>query len=181
VSLVTMVILLPVVIYVAIRVRLSSNGPIMFLQERIGINGKPFFIYKFRSMRTDAEDQGPQLSHDHDNRVTPWGKVMRKWRLDEIPQFFNVLKGSMSIIGPRPERPEFVGKLSKEMPFYETRHIVKPGLTGWAQLKYPYGSTEKDSLEKLKYDLYYIKHRSFLLDLLILIRTVEIVLFGKGR
>jgi len=121
------------------------------------------------------------MAAENDDRTTSIGKFIRKYRVDELPQILNVLRGDMGFVGPRPERPEFVQQLIKNLPYYNERHNVKPGLTGWAQLKYPYGSTEEDSLEKLKYDLYYIKHRSFMLDLLILIRTVEIVLFGKGR
>ena len=132
-------------------------------------------------MRLDAEKNGAQMASKDDDRTTKIGKFIRKYRIDELPQIYNVMRGDMGFVGPRPERPEFVQQLIKNIPYYNERHNVKPGLTGWAQLKYPYGATEEDSLEKLKYDLYYIKHRSFLLDLLVLIRTVEIVLFGKGR
>lgn len=132
-------------------------------------------------MRLDAEKFGAQMAEESDPRITKIGNILRKYRIDELPQIYNVMRGDMGFVGPRPERPEFVQNLIKNIPYYNERHNVKPGLTGWAQLKYPYGATEADSLEKLKYDLYYIKHRSFMLDLLILIRTVEIVLFGKGR
>jgi lipopolysaccharide/colanic/teichoic acid biosynthesis glycosyltransferase len=132
-------------------------------------------------MDVDAEVNGVQMSAEDDHRVTAIGQILRKYRLDELPQIYNIIRGEMGFVGPRPERPEFVQQLIKRLPYYNERHNVKPGLTGWAQLKYPYGSTENDSLEKLKYDLYYIKHRSFMFDLLILIRTVEVVLFGKGR
>lgn len=157
------------------------NAPVFYKQERVGLDGNSFNIIKFRSMRLDAEKNGAQMASENDNRITKVGHYLRKYRIDELPQIYNVLRGDMGFVGPRPERPEFVNKLIDSLPYYNERHNVKPGLTGWAQLKYPYGATEKDSLEKLKFDLYYIKHRSFLLDLLILIRTVEVVLFGKGR
>ncbi|SEA57689.1 TIGR03013 family XrtA/PEP-CTERM system glycosyltransferase [Alkalimonas amylolytica] len=158
-----------------------TGASIFYKQVRVGIDGKPFHIIKFRSMRSDAEAGGAQWATKDDDRVTRVGRVIRKYRIDELPQLFNVFRGEMGFVGPRPERPEFVCELEKDIPYYAQRHNVKPGLTGWAQLKYPYGSTSEDALEKLKFDLYYIKHRSLLLDLVILIRTVEIVLFGKGR
>jgi len=173
----------PVMLITAILIKLDEgmSAPIFYLQERVGLDGQAFNIYKFRSMRVDAEKNGAQMASENDDRTTSIGKFIRKYRVDELPQILNVLRGDMGFVGPRPERPEFVQQLIKNLPYYNERHNVKPGLTGWAQLKYPYGSTEEDSLEKLKYDLYYVKHRSFMLDLLILIRTVEIVLFGKGR
>ncbi len=173
----------PVMLITSILIKLDEGlkAPIFYLQERVGLDGQAFNIIKFRSMRVDAEKDGAQMAQLNDDRTTTIGKFIRKYRVDELPQIYNVIRGDMGFVGPRPERPEFVQKLIKNIPYYNERHNVKPGLTGWAQLKYPYGSTENDSLEKLKYDLYYIKHRSFLLDLLILIRTVEIVLFGKGR
>lgn len=173
----------PIMLITAILIKLDEGmkAPIFYLQERVGLDGQAFNIIKFRSMRVDAEKHGAQMATENDDRTTKIGKFIRKYRIDELPQIYNVMRGDMGFVGPRPERPEFVQGLIKNIPYYNERHNVKPGLTGWAQLKYPYGSTEEDSLEKLKYDLYYIKHRSFLLDMLILIRTVEIVLFGKGR
>jgi sugar transferase (PEP-CTERM system associated) len=173
----------PVMLMTIILIKLDEGlrAPVFYLQERVGVDGEPFNIIKFRSMRLDAEKLGAQMASENDPRITKIGNVLRKYRIDELPQIYNVLLGDMGFVGPRPERPEFVQGLIKNIPYYNERHNVKPGLTGWAQLKYPYGATEADSLEKLKYDLYYIKHRSFLLDLLILVRTVEIVLFGKGR
>lgn len=173
----------PIMLITAILIKLDEgfHVPIFYLQERVGLDGQAFNIIKFRSMRVDAEKDGAQMASENDDRTTRIGKVIRKYRIDELPQIYNVMRGDMGFVGPRPERPEFVQGLIKNIPYYNERHNVKPGLTGWAQLKYPYGSTQEDSLEKLKYDLYYIKHRSFLLDMLILIRTVEIVLFGKGR
>ena len=166
---------------ILMKVNEGITAPVFYTQERVGLDGEPFNIIKFRSMRLDAEKFGAQMASEDDPRITKIGNVLRKYRIDELPQIYNVMRGDMGFVGPRPERPEFVQGLIKNIPYYNERHNVKPGLTGWAQLKYPYGSTEADSLEKLKYDLYYIKHRSFLLDLLILVRTVEIVLFGKGR
>ncbi|MEW6983629.1 TIGR03013 family XrtA/PEP-CTERM system glycosyltransferase [Colwelliaceae bacterium 6471] len=173
----------PIMLITVILVKLDEglSAPIFYFQERVGLDGQAFNIIKFRSMRLDAEKDGAQMAQKNDDRTTKIGKFIRKYRIDELPQIYNVMRGDMGFVGPRPERPEFVQDLIKTIPYYNERHNVKPGLTGWAQLKYPYGATQEDSLEKLKYDLYYIKHRSFLLDLLILIRTVEIVLFGKGR
>ncbi len=173
----------PIMLLTVIIIKATEgiHVPVFYRQERVGLDGEPFNIIKFRSMRLDAEKDGAQMASENDNRITKVGNYLRKYRIDELPQIYNVLRGQMGFVGPRPERPEFVQQLIKNIPYYNERHNVKPGLTGWAQLKYPYGATENDSLEKLKYDLYYIKHRSFLLDLLILIRTVEIVLFGKGR
>jgi sugar transferase (PEP-CTERM system associated) len=173
----------PVMLITIFLMKLDEGfrAPIFYLQERVGVDGEPFNIIKFRSMRLDAEKFGAQMASENDPRITKIGNFLRKYRIDELPQMYNVIRGDMGFVGPRPERPEFVQSLIKNIPYYNERHNVKPGLTGWAQLKYPYGATEADSLEKLTYDLYYIKHRSFMLDLLILVRTVEIVLFGKGR
>ena len=173
----------PVMLIAALCIKLEDGwrAPIFYAQERVGIDGEPFYIIKFRSMSINAEQNGAQWATKNDSRVTRVGEVIRKYRIDELPQMYNVVRGEMGFVGPRPERPQFVQDFVKKIPYYNERHNVKPGLSGWAQLKYPYGSTEEDAIEKLKYDLYYIKHRSFMLDLLILIRTVEIVVFGKGR
>ncbi|MBA6225807.1 TIGR03013 family PEP-CTERM/XrtA system glycosyltransferase [Colwellia sp. MB02u-18] len=173
----------PIMLITTLLIKLDEGlkAPVFYSQERVGVDGQAFSIIKFRSMRLDAEKNGAQMASENDDRTTRIGKFIRKYRIDELPQIYNVMLGEMGFVGPRPERPEFVQQLIKNIPYYNERHNVKPGLTGWAQLKYPYGATENDSLEKLKYDLYYIKHRSFMLDLLILIRTVEIILFGKGR
>lgn len=182
-GLVLLMVTWPVMLLTALLIKLDEgfSAPVFYFQERVGLDGQAFNIIKFRSMRLDAEKNGAQMASENDDRTTKIGKFIRKYRIDELPQIYNVMCGDMGFVGPRPERPEFVQQLIKNIPYYNERHNVKPGLTGWAQLKYPYGATEEDSLEKLKYDLYYIKHRSFMLDLLILIRTVEIVLFGKGR
>ena len=175
----------PIMLVTALLIYLEdgrkTGASVFYKQVRVGIDGKPFHIIKFRSMGPNAEANGAQWASKDDQRVTRVGRVIRKYRIDELPQLINVLRGEMGFVGPRPERPEFVCELEKDIPYYSQRHNVKPGLTGWAQLKYPYGATTEDSMEKLKFDLYYIKHRSLLLDLVILIRTVEIVLFGKGR
>lgn len=174
-------VLWPFMLLTAIAVRLESPGPVLYHQQRVGLNGKCFRIYKFRSMRQDAEQGGKAIwAQKNDSRVTRVGAFIRNTRLDELPQLYNVLSGSMSFVGPRPERPEFVSDLAQQIPFYDTRHKVKPGLMGWAQLKYPYGASVEDAKNKLQYDLYYTKNHSFLMDLLIMIQTVEIILLGKG-
>ena len=173
---------LPLLPLIAIIIKTESNGQVIFKQIRVGQNGKNFLAMKFRSMISDAEKNGAQWATKNDPRVTRWGKIMRKTRLDEIPQLINVLKGEMSLIGPRPERPEFIDSLSKQIPFYKERLLIKPGLTGWAQLMGPtYGGSEKESLEKMKYDLYYIKNRSLILDLSIILKTIRVVLSRKGQ
>mgnify|MGYP002754578482 FL=1 len=171
----------PVIILAAIIVKLESKGPIFFIQERIGEGNKKFNIVKFRSMTTDAEKDGPQWASKNDNRVTKFGKIMRATRIDELPQLWNVLRGEMSFVGPRPEREFFIQQLEKEIPYYNLRHTVKPGLTGWAQVMYPYGASVEDAYRKLQYDLYYIKHHSIPFDVKVLLKTVTIVIFGKGR
>ncbi|MGK0252081.1 MAG: lipopolysaccharide/colanic/teichoic acid biosynthesis glycosyltransferase, partial [Gammaproteobacteria bacterium] len=160
---------------------LGNRGPLFYTQSRIGKNGRAFKIIKLRTMVTDAEKNGAVWAQKNDTRITRFGKFLRKSRLDEIPQFFNVIIGEMSLIGPRPERPIFVRELSEKIPFYETRHVVKPGLTGWAQVMGSYGSSEEHALEKLQYDLYYIKHRSLFMDLSILFKTISTVIFYRGQ
>jgi exopolysaccharide biosynthesis polyprenyl glycosylphosphotransferase len=159
----------------------ANKGPLFYTQIRVGKNGKDFRIFKLRSMVTDAEKEGAQFAEKFDKRVTKFGRFLRKSRLDEIPQFINVIKGDMSVIGPRPERPIFVKELSAEIPFYEVRHIIKPGVTGWAQVNSDYGSSKEDSLAKLQYDLYYIKHRSLILDISIVIKTLSTIIFYRGQ
>ncbi|MBB1073155.1 TIGR03013 family PEP-CTERM/XrtA system glycosyltransferase [Rhodoferax sp. 4810] len=165
----------------AIFIESDFRYSVLYRQVRIGENGMPFQVIKFRSMRIDAEADGrPRWATKHDDRVTRVGRFIRKTRIDEMPQIFNIIKGDMSFVGPRPERPEFVTMLAKKHIYYASRHRVKPGLTGWAQLCFPYGNTEADALSKLEYDLYYVKNYSLFLDMLILVETVEVVLFGKG-
>ena len=180
ISLLSLAVFLPVSLLIAAAIKLDSKGPIFYKQERVGEDGKVFELFKFRSMRTDAEENGPVWAQVGDDRVTRVGRIIRKLRLDEIPQMINVIKGEMSFVGPRPERPFFVEKLANEIPFYSHRHSIKPGITGWAQLYYPYGASKEDALEKLKYDLYYIKNMSPFMDLMIILETIKVVLFGKG-
>jgi sugar transferase (PEP-CTERM system associated) len=173
----------PLMLLVALAIFIESGGkgPILFHQLRVGLNGRPFQVHKFRSMRTDAEADGvARWATKNDSRITRVGAFIRKTRLDELPQVFNVILGEMSLVGPRPERPQFVEQLEKEIPFYAERHRVKPGVTGWAQLSYPYGATMEDARNKLEFDLYYVKNASAFLDLIILLETVEVVLWGKG-
>jgi sugar transferase (PEP-CTERM system associated) len=180
-ALVLIVVSAPIMVITAILIKLESPGPVLYRQERTGQLGKSFNVTKFRSMRTDAEKDGkPRWATTNDSRVTRVGNVIRRLRIDELPQLFNVLKGEMSMVGPRPERPFFVEQLTQEIPFYAVRHSVKPGVTGWAQVRYHYGSTVEDSQEKLQYDLYYVKNHTLFLDLVVLLETVGVVLTGKG-
>jgi exopolysaccharide biosynthesis polyprenyl glycosylphosphotransferase len=171
----------PIMLATAILIKLDSSGPIFYSQVRTGLNHQPFQVYKFRSMRQDAEKQGAQWAQEHDSRVTRVGRWIRLMRIDELPQIWNVLRGEMSLIGPRPERPEFDAKLAQTIPHYNLRYQVKPGITGWAQVMYPYGASAEDAYEKLAYDLYYIKNYSIWLDMTIVLKTLRVVLLGKGR
>ena len=172
---------LPVMGIAALLIVTESGFPVIYRQERVGQHDRPFTIFKFRSMKTDAEKGGvPQWAAKDDDRVTRMGRILRKLRIDELPQIFNVFKGDMSFVGPRPERPYFVEKLSSEIPYFKCRHSVKPGITGWAQVRYAYGASIEDSIEKLQYDLYYVKNHSLFLDFMILFQTIQVVLWGKG-
>ncbi len=171
---------LPIAVVTAILIKIDSRGPVLYRQERVGKNGRVFTLMKFRSMRIDAEKDGPVWAKTEDQRMTRVGRIIRKIRVDEIPQFWNILRGDMNFVGPRPERPHFVSQLAQEIPFYEQRHLIPPGLTGWAQIKYPYGASIEDAKQKLQYDLYYIKNQSLTLDATILFETVKTILFGKG-
>ena len=171
---------LPLMLLTIVAICFDSPGPIFYRQERVGYRGKPFVLIKFRSMRPDAEASGPVWAMEQDKRITRVGQFMRLTRIDELPQLFNILRGEMSFIGPRPERPVFVEKLAEQIPFYNDRHGVKPGLTGWAQVNYPYGASVEDARRKLSYDLYYVRHQSFLLDMIIFFSTVRVILFQEG-
>jgi sugar transferase (PEP-CTERM system associated) len=180
VSLTGLLICLPLIPFLILAVRLSSPGPIFFRQTRIGLRGRTFSIIKFRTMRQGAEMDGAVWAAKNDPRVTPFGRFMRATRLDEIPQLWNVLRGEMGFVGPRPERPEFVEWLNREIPFYELRHMVRPGITGWAQVRYKYGASLEETKRKLEYDLYYVKHLSLGLDLLIMFETIKTIVLGRG-
>jgi len=181
ISLTMLILFLPLILVTAILIKIDSTGPVLFSQERVGKNRKNYMVYKFRSMVEDAEKQsGPVWAEDNDKRITRAGRFIRSWRLDEIPQLWNVLKGEMSLVGPRPEREFFVKKLEDIIPYFGQRFSVKPGITGWAQVCYRYGASVEDAVEKLNYDLFYIKNMSVFMDLMILLRTIKIVLFGKG-
>lgn len=180
-GLVGLVLSAPVMLLVAIAIRLDSRGPILYRQERVGLRGRRFWVLKFRSMRVDAEEgEKAQWAQQDDPRATPLGKFIRKVRLDELPQFLNVLRGEMSFVGPRPERPVFVDMLREKIPYYDERHSVRPGVTGWAQVQYPYGASVEDAYRKLEYDLFYLQNMSALFDCAIVFQTVRIVLFGRG-
>jgi sugar transferase (PEP-CTERM system associated) len=172
----------PIIALTAIAVRLESKGPVLYRQSRVGITGKVFNLVKFRSMQLNAErDKGAQWAQEEDPRITRVGRFIRRYRLDELPQFFNVIRGEMSFVGPRPERPCFVEELREQIPYYDERHSVRPGITGWAQVEYGYGASAEDAFRKLEYDLFYLKHLSILFDIAIVFRTVRVVLFGFGR
>ncbi|MDY6825391.1 MAG: TIGR03013 family XrtA/PEP-CTERM system glycosyltransferase [Thermodesulfobacteriota bacterium] len=180
VSVPLLVLAVPIFIISALAIKIESPGEVFYRQERVGENDIPFTLIKFRSMRADAEKDGAVWAATDDDRITRYGKIIRKLRFDELPQLVNVLKGEMSLVGPRPERPVFVNELEKKIPFYANRHLVKPGLTGWAQINYSYGASEEDALRKLEYDLYYIKNLSLGLDILCIVQTIKVVLFQKG-
>jgi sugar transferase (PEP-CTERM system associated) len=180
-STILLVTTLPLMVITTLLIALESGFPVLYRQERVGLNGRLFNVIKFRSMRRDAEPDGkPVWAKSDDNRVTRIGQIIRKLRIDELPQLFSVLKGDMSLVGPRPERPFFVDQLTREIPFYAVRHSVKPGITGWAQVCYHYGATVEDAAEKLQYDLYYVKNHSLALDVVVLLKTVGVVILGKG-
>jgi len=180
VALIGAILSVPIVLLTAVLIKLDSRGPVFYRQERVGKNGRPFTLIKFRSMRVDAEEAGPVWASKDDDRATRLGRIIRKIRVDEIPQFWNILRGEMNFVGPRPERPHFVAQLADEIPYYEQRHLIPPGLTGWAQIKYAYGSSIEDARQKLQYDLYYVKNQSLILDAIVLFETIKIILFGRG-
>jgi len=180
VSILGLVLSAPIALITAVLIKLESPGSVLYRQERVGQDGAHFTLYKFRSMAEDAESEGPVWASENDPRATRVGRIIRKLRIDEIPQMINVLKGEMSFVGPRPERPFFVEKLQRKNRYYGLRLSVKPGITGWAQISYPYGDTEKGAEEKLQYDLYYIKNMSVLFDVQIIFESLKVILLGKG-
>ncbi len=180
-SILVLICLSPLYLFSAIKVKLSSPGAIFYKQQRIGLYGEPFWIYKFRSMLVNAEDAGPQLSSEHDPRITKWGKLMRKWRIDELPQFINILRGEMTLVGPRPERKYFIDIISQTHPHYRYLHQVKPGLTSWGMVKFGYAENTKEMIERMRYDLLYIKNCSMGLDIKIMLYTILVILQGRGK